>query len=42
MSQPYVLVKLESGLVVRHTWEEYQALIKGVDLEAAKILGKPS
>jgi hypothetical protein len=37
-----VLVRLENGLLIPHTLEEYARLMKGVDMEAALILGKPS
>lgn len=42
MTPSIVLVRLENGLLIPHTLEEYARLMKGVDMEAALILGKPS
>jgi hypothetical protein len=41
MTAERVLVNLGNGIVVMHTWSEWLALIRGVDLEAARQMSAP-
>ena len=38
----YIAVAIGRGIIVWHTHEEWERFLKGVDVEAALILGKPS